>query len=246
MRKARAAARLPSRRAEYAIANVPPERAPGAEFDIRVHQGGSGRDLLFVHGAGGLLENDPFIARLSQHFRVTAPMLPGYEDSQGGEHLREMLDFTLHVFDVWDSLQLNDPIVVGHSMGGMIAAEMASIAPHAIRDLVLLCPAGLWRDDHPVADIFAALPFELPGLLFHDPQKSGALLAAGGDLNDPEFLTEFLVGTRAVWAWRGKFCFRCRTAGCANAFTGSKPGPRLCGARPTALFPRYMGRISRI
>ncbi len=57
-------------------------------------------------------------------------------------------------------------------MGGMIAAEMASVSPHALSGLMLLSPAGLWLDQHPVTDIFATLPFELPALLFHDPAIS--------------------------------------------------------------------------
>ena len=48
-------------------------------------------------------------------FRVSAPLLPGFEDSEGGDELREMLDFTLHCFDVWDALGLARPLLVGHS-----------------------------------------------------------------------------------------------------------------------------------
>ena len=73
---------------------------------VRVYEGGSGPDLLFVHGAGGLLADDPFLARLAEHYRVHAPLLPGYEDSEGSDHLRDMLDFTLTIFDVWDALDL--------------------------------------------------------------------------------------------------------------------------------------------
>lgn len=181
--------------------------AEGAQFDIRVYQGGSGPDLLFVHGAGGLLQNDPFLELLSNHFRVTAPCLPGYEDSEGMDHLRDMLDFTLHTYDVWHELGLDQPIVVGHSMGGMIAAEMAAVAPAQISKLVLLCPAGLWMDECVIEDIFAALPYELPDLLFHDPQAHGALLSAGGDLDDPEFLTDFMVGNARRLGMAGKLLF---------------------------------------
>ncbi len=176
-------------------------------FQIRVHQGGSGPDLLFLHGAGGLLQDDPFLAALSQRYRVHAPLLPGYGDSEGAEHLRDMLDVTLHAFDVWQALGLERPLVVGHSMGGMIAAEMAAIAPAAIDRLVLIAPAGLWLDSDPVADIFAALPFELPGLLFHDPERHGKLLSAGGDFNDPEYLTDFLVGNARRLGMAGKLLF---------------------------------------
>ena len=166
----------------------------GREVNIEVYSGGDGPDLVFLHGAGGLLANDPFLTRLMDHYQVHAPMLPGYGESDSGDHLRTMLDFTLHAYDVWEVLNLDRPLVVGHSMGGMIAAEMAAVAPDAIDRLVLICPAGLWLEDSPVVDLFAALPFELPELLLHDPVKNSELLSAGGDFNDPEFLTEFMVG----------------------------------------------------
>jgi pimeloyl-ACP methyl ester carboxylesterase len=179
----------------------------GITFRIRVRQGGSGPDLLFLHGAGGLLPDDPFLAALAEHFSVHAPLLPGYEDSERADDLRTMLDVTLHAGDVRRALGLQRPILVGHSMGAMIAAELAAIDPSSVETLALICPAGLWLDDHPVVDLFAALPFELPGLLLHDPEKHGALLSAGGDFNDPEFLTEFLVGNARRLGMAGKLLF---------------------------------------
>lgn len=181
--------------------------AGSARFSVRVYQGGAGPELLFLHGAGGLLADDPFLARLSEHFSVTAALIPGYEDSEGMEELRDMLDFTLHAFDVWDQLGLKNPIVVGHSMGGMIAAEMAALAPDKVSKLVLLAPAGIWLDSAPIVDLFATLPYELPELLFHDPDKNGALLSAGGDLDDPDFLTEFMVGNARRLGTAAKLLF---------------------------------------
>jgi pimeloyl-ACP methyl ester carboxylesterase len=174
---------------------------------IRVYEGGSGPPLLFIHGAGGLLPNDPFLARLSRDYTVTAPLIPGYEDSDSSAPLRTMLDFTLFGFDVWETLKLDNPLLVGHSMGGMIAAEMAAVANKSVARLALICPAGLWLDEHPVEDLFAKLPYELPQLLFADPAKHGALLSAGGDLNDPEFLTDFLVGNARRLGTAGKILF---------------------------------------
>ena len=174
---------------------------------VRVYEGGDGPPLLYLHGAGGLLPDDPFLARLAERFSVHAPLLPGFEDSEGAETLRDMLDITLHAFDVWEALELERPLLVGHSMGGMIAAEMAAIAPRSVDRLVLLCPAGLWLDDVPIPDLFALLPFELPGLLFHDADKFGGLLSAGGDLNDPEFLTEFMVANHRRLSLAGKILF---------------------------------------
>ena len=99
---------------------------------VDVLSGGNGPDLFFLHGAGGVTAEDPFLTALAQKYRVHAPLLPGYGASDECESIRTMLDFTLHSYDVLDALGLRKPIVVGHSMGGMMAAEMAAIAPHDI------------------------------------------------------------------------------------------------------------------
>jgi pimeloyl-ACP methyl ester carboxylesterase len=151
----------------------------GGRTKVRVYEGGSGEALVYLHGAGGLLPGDPFLEALAQRFHVSAPLLPGYEDSEGADNLRTMLDVTLWAFDVIEALGLERPILVGHSMGGMIAAEMAAVCPHDVRRLALVAPAGLWLESHPIPDLFATLPFELPPLLFHDP-AFGAKLMTGG------------------------------------------------------------------
>jgi pimeloyl-ACP methyl ester carboxylesterase len=89
-----------------------------------------------------------------------------------------MLAVTLHTFDVIDALELDRPILVGHSMGGMIAAEMAAAAPREVERRGLIAPAGLWLDPHPVPDLFSKLPRELPALLFHDPAFGERVMTA--------------------------------------------------------------------
>src|SRR5262249_12110503 len=113
----------------------------GGRCKIRVFEVGEGRPLLFLHSAGGLTEDSPFLAALARRWHVFAPLLPGYGDSEGAEGLRDMLDVTLHSFDVLDALGLDRPILVGHSMGGMIAAEMAAGAPREIERLGLVAAA---------------------------------------------------------------------------------------------------------
>jgi pimeloyl-ACP methyl ester carboxylesterase len=104
-----------------------------------------------------------------------------------------MLDFTLHTWDVVGALGLRDPILAGFSMGGMIASEMAAIAPHEVSRLALIAPAGLWLDRHPMPDFFAMLPFELPPVLFYDVEAGAKAMTAGVNLDDPAFLQAFLV-----------------------------------------------------
>jgi pimeloyl-ACP methyl ester carboxylesterase len=160
---------------------------------IRYLEGGSGEPLVFFHGAGGMTPDDPILKELSSRFHVYAPYLPGYGETEECGTLRDMLDFALHGWDVVEALGLKNPILVGHSMGGMIAAEMAALAPNDVSRLVLIAPAGLWLEDHPIVDLFTLLPFELPGYLFHDPEKGAAQMTAGLQMDDPKFLQDYLV-----------------------------------------------------
>ena len=173
----------------------------------RVLEGGSGAPVVFFHSAGGLFRDNPFLDRLAQHYHVFAPEWPGYGESTGDELLEDMLDFTLHGWDVVDALGLAKPHLVGHSMGGMIAAEMACVAPRDLARLVLVSPAGLWMDEHPIPDIFSLLPFELAEVLFHDPQRGQALLTGGADLSDMEALKSFYLSSHRRLAMAGKILF---------------------------------------
>jgi pimeloyl-ACP methyl ester carboxylesterase len=179
----------------------------GGRRKIRVFEAGEGRPLVFLHGAGGITEDDPFLAALARRWHAFAPLLPGYGDSEGAEGLRDTLDVTLHSFDVLEALGLDRPILVGHSMGGMIAAEMAAIAPREVERLGLIAPAGLWLDDHPIPDLFSKLPHELPALLFHDPTFGERMMTAGADFDDPKFLEAFIIRNTRQLAMAGKLLF---------------------------------------
>lgn len=174
---------------------------------IRYLEGGQGEPLLFLHGAGGMTPDDPILEELSSRFHVYAPFLPGYGETQECESLRDMLDFSLHGWDVVDALGIKDPILVGHSMGGMIAAEMAALAPNDVSRLALICPAGLWMDEHPIPDMFALLPFDMPKYLFHDPVAGAALMTAGLKMDDPEFLQDYLIRNARQMGMAGKLLF---------------------------------------
>src|ERR1700687_472247 len=104
--------------------------------------------LVFLHGLSGLLADTTLFELLAQRYHVFVPELPGYGESTGEELLADMLDFALHGWDVVVSLGLGGrrPVLVGHSMGGMPAAEMACLAPDAIAKLVLVNAYGLWLD----------------------------------------------------------------------------------------------------
>lgn len=174
---------------------------------VRYFEGGAGPDLVYLHGAGGVTAEDPFLAALAAKHHVYAPLIPGYGDSEEAPTIRDMLDFTLHTWDVIEALGLKDPILVGHSMGGMIAAEMAAVAPNDVSRLALICPAGLWDDDHPIADIFSLLPFEMPQILFHDAVAGAAMMTAGRNVEDPNFLQTYLVNNARQLGMAGRILF---------------------------------------
>ncbi|MDO8377833.1 alpha/beta fold hydrolase [Phenylobacterium sp.] len=174
---------------------------------VRYLEGGSGPDLVFLHGAGGVTAEDPFLNALAERHHVYAPLIPGYGDSDECAEIRDMLDFTLHTWDVVEALGLKNPILVGHSMGGMIAAEMAAIAPNDVTRLGLICPAGMWNDDHPVADMFSLMPYEMPQYLFHDAAAGAAILTAGRNVEDPNFLQTYLVTNARQLGMAGRILF---------------------------------------
>ncbi len=174
---------------------------------VRYLEGGAGEPLVYLHGAGGAAADDPLLAALAKRWHVFAPFLPGYGETEACGELRDMLDFTLHTWDVLEALGLKAPILVGPDLGGMIAAEMAAVAPGDVSRLALIAPYGLWLGDHPIPDLFSLLPYEMPGYLFHDPEAGAARMTAGLRMDDPEFLNAYLIRNARQLGMAGKILF---------------------------------------
>ena len=175
--------------------------------DVRYLEGGAGEPLVFLHGAGGVTPDDPLLAELAMTHHVFAPYLPGYGETEDCPELRDMLDYTLLGWDLVKAFGLTNPILVGHSMGGMIAAEMAAIAPNDVSRLALIAPAGLWLEDHPLPDMFTLMPYEMPAYLFHDAEAGSKLMTSGLDMDDPKFLQNYLIRNARQMGMAGKLLF---------------------------------------
>jgi pimeloyl-ACP methyl ester carboxylesterase len=156
-------------------------------FKIRTLEAGSGDPILYIHGAGGLFW-DPLLDALAAGHRVVAPEHPGAGDSQGIEHVEDLWDLVLYYNELLDHLGIDTATVVGHSFGGMVAAEIAATSPHRVDKLVLIAPIGLWRDDHPVPDISGIPPDQIPSLVFADPNSPIAASMPTPDPSDPDSL----------------------------------------------------------
>jgi len=135
---------------------------------VQVLEAGEGAPLLFLHGAGGIAAWAGVLPLLASKYHVYAPLLPGFGQSTGLEFLDDQFDLFLHGFDVIEGLGLERPYVVGESLGGWMAAEMAALRPNDIGRLALAAPVGLWRDEAPVVDLFGCMAHELARYLFHD------------------------------------------------------------------------------
>jgi pimeloyl-ACP methyl ester carboxylesterase len=154
---------------------------------IRVLSKGRGPSLVFFHGPWGLTW-DPFLDELAQHFTVYAPEHPGTTpDAQDDVyHLDGLWDLVLCYDELMSALGITSAVLVGHSFGGMVAAEIAAVFPARVKSLTLASPLGLWRDDAPSADILILPADELAAVLWRDPASRVALDWAAGSGGDPD------------------------------------------------------------
>jgi pimeloyl-ACP methyl ester carboxylesterase len=169
----------------------------GGKWKSRVLAAGEGEPVVFLHGEGGL-SWDPFLDGLAGGRRVIAPEHLGSGTSQGVEHLQDMLDLVLYYCELFDALSLPAAPIIGHSFGGMVAAEIAAINPERVPKLVLIAPLGLWRDDHPIPDISTITAKRLPRMLFADPDGPAASALAMPDTGDPEALFQAAMAMASI------------------------------------------------
>jgi pimeloyl-ACP methyl ester carboxylesterase len=145
-----------------------------ADVELELFQGGEGPPVLYLHSAQGTSEDDPFLAQLAREFRVVAPSHPGFGRSSLPEWL-DAVDDIAHVYlELICRLGLDRLDLVGCSIGGWIAAEIATKVPEKIAHLVMVGPVGVKTgpsDRLDVPDVFGTAHDKLGRLLFHDPDK---------------------------------------------------------------------------
>jgi pimeloyl-ACP methyl ester carboxylesterase len=149
---------------------------------------GAGPAVLALHGAA-TLEGHDWARGLADRFRVYLPFHPGFGESGPAPHITGMQDVVVHNLRLVAALGLDRPHLVGHSMGGWMAAEMAAVAGERFGKLVLNAPAGLNHPDHPATDLAAVAPQDLPGYLAHRIDVAVRYFPGGSDCPPlPEFL----------------------------------------------------------
>src|SRR5215467_3857240 len=121
-------------------------------IQTEVEISGRGEPLVYLHGPWGLTPDRAFVAGLADGHTVYAPRFPGttHGNPDAVHALDNWFDLIVYHGELFDRLELSAPAVVGHSFGGLLAAEFAASAPKSVGRLVLIDPVGLWRDDTPV------------------------------------------------------------------------------------------------
>jgi pimeloyl-ACP methyl ester carboxylesterase len=144
------------------------------ETDVEIS--GAGPPLVYLHGPWGLAPDRGFIARLAANHKVFAPLFPGTTpgDPNAVHALEGWHDLTVYYGELLDALALPSPLVMGHSFGALLAAEIAAAMPRAVSRLVLIDPVGLWRDDTPVQNWMLIPEAARKATLFADPDGEAA------------------------------------------------------------------------
>ncbi|MCH8901367.1 MAG: alpha/beta fold hydrolase [Chloroflexi bacterium] len=135
---------------------------------VQVRRSGEGDPLVYLHSAAGEGEGLTLLDDLAARHEVIAPMFPGFGESEGIEQIDGMEDAVFHLLDLFDQLKLAAPALMGLSLGGWMAAELATRYPDRVSRLILVNPAGLYIKGAEIKDIFGRAPSEMAADLFAD------------------------------------------------------------------------------
>jgi pimeloyl-ACP methyl ester carboxylesterase len=135
---------------------------------VRLMRAGKGPPLLYLHGARGAAEWLPFMELLAERFDTIVPEHPGFGSSDMPEWLDNVGDLAYFYLDLLDELGLDGVHLVGSSLGGWIAAEIAVRSDARLKSLVLSASAGIHVKGVSKGDIFLWSPETFMRNLFHD------------------------------------------------------------------------------
>ncbi len=168
--------------------------------DVAIDERGAGHPVLLLHGGAGPQSVAGFADLLAAagSTRVLAPTHPGFGGTPRLNGLDSIAGLAATYAALLEALDLRAVAVVGNSIGGWIAAELALRAPARLGVVVLFDAVGIEVPGHPAADVFALTPARVAQLSYHDPATFGVAPAAL-----PEAQRAALVGNRAALAVYG-------------------------------------------
>ena len=152
-----------------------------AGITVELQRGGSGPPLLVIHGELGVPGWLDSFAQLAERYDVIVPSLPGYGRSTRPDWIMGVHDLAAWITWFARDLDLDTSVnVIGCSLGGWVAAEIATVAPQLFNKLVLVGAMGLKPEHGEIFDYF--LEGGLTGLrrAFHRPEQSSEFMRYWG------------------------------------------------------------------
>ncbi|MEU5537926.1 alpha/beta hydrolase [Streptomyces sp. NPDC020362] len=143
------------------------------DVTVDLHGGAQGHPFLLLHGGAGPQAVAGFAGLLAEQrpARVIAPVHPGFDGTPRRAWLTDVTTLARLYAQLLDDLRLRDVAVVGNSIGGWIAAELAALGSDRISSVTLVNAVGISVSGHPIADTFGLTPVELSRLSYYDPSK---------------------------------------------------------------------------
>jgi pimeloyl-ACP methyl ester carboxylesterase len=143
-------------------------------MDIELERRGSGQPLLLLYGEEGLEPEAPFLDELAKNYEVFIPSPPGFGNSERPDWISSLDDVSYIYLDLVEKLALKNAPVVGFSLGGWLAAEIATKDDSFISKLVLVDAYGIKPGgpfDRDIADFWSLHPSQVLKLKWHDTEK---------------------------------------------------------------------------
>ena len=162
------------------------ERVTVAGAEMQILKGGSGDPLLVLHdemGQPGWLQ---LHEELAKNHTVYAPSLPGFGVTSRLDWIMNMRDIATWTLWALDDLELSSINVVGFSLGGWLAAEMATQQPQIFEKMALVAPAGILPPTGEILDMFLIVSKEFITTGFHNPSAVAEFQAVCPDEPSPE------------------------------------------------------------
>ena len=128
---------------------------------VHMRRGGSGEPALFLHGASGVAGWIPAFQSLAETYDLMVPDHPTYGRSDEPEWLDNMDDLAMFYLDLLDEMDLDGVHLIGNSLGGWLAMEIAVRSCTRIKSLTLIGSAGIRIKGKPITDIFMMDPDDL-------------------------------------------------------------------------------------
>jgi pimeloyl-ACP methyl ester carboxylesterase len=144
---------------------------------VRLHRMGRGPSVLFLHGAGGMPQWLPFYDALADGYELLVPEHPGFAGSDDPAWIRNVPDLAMFYLDLIEAMGLERFHLIGHSLGGWVAAEMLVRDRARCQTMTLIAPAGLRVKGVPCGDLFIWNPEETQRNLYYDQSFADRVLS---------------------------------------------------------------------